>query len=183
MNRGPKDGRASAQPASTGSRTRTVTRYSNSGDSSAEHRRKLEALFSGGRTSHATSRSRGPEERVFASPRKSLGRSPSEYRLRLERIRIAREDDEITEATNAFLSYHQLPDDLDILYKVLQHPKEKVVREALGQISSLIMQGRVGGTLLLEDRLRDLEQRTSEEATKSFIDGLRSQIERLKETS
>lgn len=122
---------------------------------------------------------RAPEERVFASPRKSLGRSPSEYRLRLERLRIAREPDEIREAADAFLAHHQLPDDIDILYKVMQHPTERVVREALGQISSLMMQGRFGGGLLLEDRLRELEKRVSEDATRSYIDGLRAQLKSL----
>jgi hypothetical protein len=100
--------------------------------------------------------------------------------LRLERVRIARAVEEITEAADAFLAHHQLPDDLDILYKVLLHPNEKVVREALGQISSLIMQGRVNGTLLLQDRLRDLEDRIVEDSTRSYVDGLRKQIELMK---
>jgi hypothetical protein len=118
-------------------------------------------------------------EKVFASPRKSLGRSPSEYRMRLERLRIAREVDEIKEAADAFLAHHQLPDDLDVLYKVLQHPAEKVLREAMGQISSLLIQGRVNSTMILADRLNDLSARVSEDATKSYIEGLRTQLATL----
>ena len=146
-----------------------------SASSSAEHRRKLEAMFGGGGSSAATSAS-APTERVFASPRKSTGRAPSEFRLRLERLRAAREPEEIREAADAFLRHHQLPDEPDILYKLLQHPSEKVVREALGQLSSLLMQGRISGTLLLADHLNRLEGRVQEDATRSYIEGIRAQI-------
>jgi hypothetical protein len=109
-----------------------------------------------------------------------LGRSPSEYRLRLERLRIAREPEEIKEAADAFLQHHQLPDDMDILLKVLQHPSERVLREAMGQISSLIIQGRVGNTIILADRLSEIGSRELEPATQSYIDGLRTQLAALK---
>jgi hypothetical protein len=75
-----------------------------------------------------------------------MGRTPSEYRLRLERLRIARNNDELRDATDTFLQHHQLPDDPDILTKVMQHPSEKVVREAMGQISALLMQGRMAAS-------------------------------------
>lgn len=182
MNRGDKgNGRATPGRVMTGPRARTATR--NGDEASAEHRRKLEALFSGGTAGPApasTGRVTPVSERVFASPRKSLGRSPSEYRLRLERLRIAREPDEIKEAADAFLLHHQLPDDLDVLLKVLQHPSERVLREAMGQISSLLIQGRVASTIILADRLGDLSARVQEDATRSYIDGLRNQLASIK---
>ena len=149
---------------------------------SLEHRRKLEALFAGTATVESSSPARRTvEPRVFANQRKSLGRSPSEYRLRLEKLRIAREPEEIEEAADAFLEHHQLPDDLDVLLKVLQHPSEKVVREAMGQISSLIIQNRVNTTLILSDRLSELAARAAlEDATRSYIDGLRGQLASMK---
>ena len=169
----------------SGPRARTATR-NNGDEASAEHRRKLEALFSGGAPGAAPGPSRSSaastgEQRVFASPRKSLGRSPSEYRQRLERLRIAREPEEIETAADAFLQHHQLPDDLDVLLKVLQHSSEKVLREAMGQISSLLIQGRVGSTIILEDRLNDLSGRVQEDATRSYVDGLRSQLASIKQ--
>jgi hypothetical protein len=188
LNRDPKDqGRGARHATSTTTTNRDV-------NEAAEARRKLEELFGGNKnsgTSSPTSSSPTPSAsapmsrpqpsgKVFASPRKSLGRSPSEYRLRLERLRISRELPEIEQAANAFLEHHQLPDDADILYKVMQHPNEKVVREALGQISSLLMQGRLNGTLLLEDRLKELANRATEDSTKSYIEGLRSQISATK---
>jgi hypothetical protein len=119
-------------------------------------------------------------ERVFSSPRKSTGRAPSEFRLRLERLRAAREPEEIREAADNFLAQHQLPDEPDILYKLLQHPAEKVVREALGQLSSLLMQGRISATLLLAEHLKTLESRIQEDATRSYIEGIRAQLEASK---
>ena len=161
--------------------------FDNSEDTSALHRRKLEALFqnqnptpetTAGPASRNTENTR--EGKIFVSPRKSLGRSPSDFRLRLERLRIAREPEEIKEAADIFLQYHQLPDDVDILYKVLLHPMEKVVREALGQISSLLIQGRINGGMILEDRLQQLSERAREEATHAYIAGLRTQLAKMK---
>lgn len=165
-------------PLKSSQRARTTT---NGDDASAEHRRKLEALFSGGGAMPMERHpSGGGGERVFSSPRKSLGRSPSEYRLRLERLRIAREPEEIKEAADAFLTHHQLPDDMEILLKVLQHPSERVLRDAMGQISSLIIQGRAGNTVILTDRLGEIANRDVEAATRSYIDGLRNQLATLK---
>ncbi len=120
MNSGPKDhgrggygGRGSRRRSEVVTTTTTTTTTTRS---SAEHRRKLEAMFSGGEKVSTTSvpqtKSR---ERVFSSPRKSIGRGPSEYRMRLERLRIVLEPEQIREATDAFLAHHQLPDDADVL--------------------------------------------------------------------
>lgn len=178
MSRDPSDrGRGPGQPGLSRPRTRV-----SADDASADHRRKLEALFSGGgKASDLAASTPAPQaERVFSSPRRSLGRTPSEYRLRLERLRIAREVDEIKEAADAFLAHHQLPDEPDILLKLLQHPAEKVAREAMGQISALLMQGRMPATVLLEDRLRDLDGRVREESTRSYVQGLQAQLASLK---
>jgi len=180
VNRGPRDrGRGGQLPDGPTPRAKV---FGNTDDASAEHRRKLEALFGGQKPAPAGDgpRPRPAEGKVFASPRKSVGRSPSEYRMRLERLRIAREVEEIREAADGFLQHHQLPDDVDILYKVLQHPSEKVVREALGQISSLISQGRINGGMILEDRLNGLSERELEAATRSYVEGVRSQLARIK---
>lgn len=184
MSRGPYRNSDAPQSAGWGGRSRQSTTATTT-DSSAEHRRKLEALFPGSSPAPApTARPLGvpaPErEKVFASPRKSTGRAPTEYRLRLERLRAAREVEEIREAADAFLSHHQLPDEPDVLYRLLQHPSEKVVREALGQISSLMMQGRITSTLILESHLRTLAENVKEPGTRSYVDGVRAQVDRLK---
>ncbi|HSI05358.1 MAG: hypothetical protein ACAI38_02205 [Myxococcota bacterium] len=151
----------------------------NADETSAEHRRKLEAMFSGGAKPN-TSGEAAPRERVFANARRSGGRSPSEYRMRLERLRIARDVDELRDATDTFLQHHQLPDDPDVLTKVMQHPSEKVVREAMGQISALLMQGRMPITILLDERLKELQDRCSEPATRSYVQGIQAQIAALR---
>lgn len=100
--------------------------------------------------------------------------------MRLERLRIARAPEEIRESTDKFLSHHQLPDDMDILIKVLQHPSERVLRNALGQISSLIIQGRAGNNLLLADRLAAIAAREVEPATKLYVNGVQDQLASLR---
>ncbi len=147
---------------------------------------KLEALFGGSSSPSPTAggrsfstQSAAPSGRVFANARKSTGRAPTEYRLRLERLRTAREDEEVKQAIDTFLAHHQLPDEVDVLYKVLQHPDEKVIRDALGQLSSLLMQGRLTATMLLKDHLNSLRAKAKEPATLSYIDGLTSQLDSL----
>ncbi|MEO1172416.1 MAG: hypothetical protein AAFX94_10240 [Myxococcota bacterium] len=141
----------------------------------ADSLKKLNALF--GDTSPAP-RPVPRSRQAFASPRKSTGRSPSEYRLKLERLRIAGGPEEIREAADAFMAQHQLPDEPDILIKLLRHPEERVVRESLGQLSSLITQGRLGNATLLLDRLKDLEKTATEDATRAYVEGVRDQLER-----
>ena len=159
-----------------------MTTRNNETDAS-EHLQKLEALF-GGTTSVAATINRRPavreERKQFSNPRKSLGRAPSEFRLRLERLRMARSEEEIQVAADAFLEHHQLPDDIEILIKVLLHPCEKVLREAMGQISALLMQGRLASTVLVEDRLNTMSERVTESSTISYISGLQQQMNKLK---
>lgn len=100
--------------------------------------------------------------------------------MRLERVRIARNADELRDAVDTFLQHHQLPDDPDVLTKVMQHPSERVVREAMGQVSALLMQGRMAPTILLDERLRDLEGRCTEDATRSYISGIQAQLAKLR---
>lgn len=149
--------------------------------SSAEHRRKLEAMFSGGpnQASGASSSAFAPTQRVFSSPRRSNGRPSSDYRLRLDRLRSVREPELLLQATNDFLGHHQLPDDMEILLKVLLHPAENVQRDAMGQISSLLIQGRAQVTIILTDRLNEIASNAAEPATHAYVEGLRSQLASL----
>ena len=137
----------------------------------ADSRRRLDAMFPG-----APPVRRGP-------PRGGENRGmPSPRRMRLERLRLAREPQEIQEAADSFLRHHhnQLPDDVDILLKILLHPDQKVLREALGQLSSLIFQGRLRNVILLCSRLDELAARDDlDEATRSLMDGLRAQADRV----
>ncbi len=171
MNQDPKD-----RPQSR--RTAVVTQTSSEAQEAREAKRKLEALF-GGSPQKSPPRSSQPTGKVFANARKSNGRAPTEYRMRLERLRMARSVEEIEQAGNSFLQHHQLPDETDVLYKVLQHPEEKVVREALGQLSSLVMQGRLDSIMLLQDHLRDLGKRVTEAPTLSYIQGMQAQLQAM----
>ena len=182
MNRGAKQNGRSASPAALmGPRARTLTNHGS--DASAEHRRKLEALFSGG---GAGSLSHTPptvapmdNQRVFASPRRQVGRKLSAYSMRLERLRIAREPKDVREAADVFLKDHELPDDMDILLKVLQHPSEKVLCNVMGRISFLLNKRRARATIILVDRLKEIGSRTISKDTQDCLDGLHQQIKAL----
>lgn len=172
LNRGPKE---------RGRGTAVSTQTRQEAEEAAEAKRKLEQLFGGNPSTNGGNAAprRNASGRVFSSPRRSTGRQPSDYRIRLERLRMARDPEQIRDATDHFLERHQLPDEVDILFKVLHHPNEKVLREAMGQLSALLMQGRLEGTMLLRERLNDLSGRVAEEATISYIEGLRSQLDAL----
>lgn len=94
----------------------------------------------------------------------------------MERLRIASSPEEIREAGDAFMAHHQLPDEPDILTKLLRHPEEKVVRESLGQLSSLIAQGRLGNGVILRERLKELATQVKEEATRAYVSGVMDQL-------
>lgn len=186
MNRGAKqNGRGASPAAIMGPRARTLTNHGS--DASAEHRRKLEALFSGGGSAPLSQAmpsvmpSAAPTEnhRVFASPRRQVGRKPSEYSMRLERLRIAREPNDVREAADVFLKYHQLPDDMDILLKMLQHPAEKVLCNVIGQISFLLNKRRARATIILIDRLQEIGSRAISKDTQDCLNGLHAQIKAI----
>lgn len=183
MNRGDKrHGTADGAYGSSLTRGRTNTR--NDDASSAEARRKLEALFGGSQGSSNPAPARAApfreSEPAFARPRKTLGRSPSDYRMRLERLRAARDVEEIRTTADVFLAaHHQLPDDPDILYKLLQHPSEKVLKEVMAQISSLLMQRRLSKLMILDARLSEVSARIEDDVTKQFVTFLRAQMQRL----
>ena len=144
-----------------------------------EQRARLEALF-GGRSNGGAAPRHATASRASSGARRPMGRTPSEYRMRFERLRLAREPSDICEAADLFLRHHQVPDDVDILVKLLHHPGEKVLREAMGQLSSLIFQGRLHSTLLLRERLDAIEARPGLEAsTISLLQGLRGQLDHM----
>jgi hypothetical protein len=202
VNRGAKqNGRGASSAAMMGPRARTMT-SSHGNDASAEHRRKLEALFSGGSAASSSapaapglsassmammgpsssSSSAMPTERsVFASPRRQAGRRPSEYSLRLQAMRIAPDTQTFIVAADAFLAHHQLPDEMGLLIKVLQHTSERVLCNVMGQISFLLGQGRERPNIILSERLREIGERPITQATQSCLDGLRQQIEKLQQ--
>ena len=69
---------------------------------------------------------------------------------------------------------------VDVLLKVLCHPTESVLREAMGQLSALLMQGRLATTIILEDKLKTLATTVQENATHSYIQGLQQQLDKIK---
>ncbi len=149
---------------------------------SAANRRKLEALFSSGSVAALSQRSAAQPPRTTPldakrsvngnGPRRTHGKTVSEFWLRRETLRNARDPAEIERAADIFLQHHQCPDDLELLLKLVLHPREKVQCEAMGQLSSLLLQKRMPNTFLLADKLSQLACRDLGEATRSCVEGL-----------
>ena len=88
--------------------------------------------------------------------------------------------DAFRQAVDPFLSEHELPDDPEVLRRMLYHPDNKVLCRVMGHISGLLLQRRMGGTPVLLSTLSDLGRRHDLHVdTKSCLDGLRQQIERI----
>ncbi len=158
------------------------------GDASAEQMRKLEALFGGSPKSGSSNGAlSGPmpssmtqsSPRAFASPRRQEGRELSKYTIRRRTLESARDPDAVRKAATEFLEHHALPDDMDILLKLLQHESEKVLCDVMGLISLQLHRRRARATIILVDRLKEIGSRNISEATQSCLDGLHQQIKAL----
>lgn len=115
-----------------------------------------------------------------AAPPAAVPKDPErESRLKLlAKIRESEGRDAITRATDVYLArYPRLPDDFEVLTKVLSHKNDERVREALHQLMALFDRGekpRRGRTLaaqlrMLEDTHGDPEiRRLSSEARSRF---------------
>lgn len=182
MNRGAKqNGRGASPAAMMGPRARTLTNHG--GDASAEQMRKLEALFggssSGSSMSHTPMAMPSSSPRTFASPRRQEGRELSKYTIRRRTLENAREPEAVRKAATDFLQHHALPDDMDILLKLLQHDSEQVLCDVMGLISLQLHKRRARATIILIDRLQEIASRNISKATQSCLDGLNQQIKAL----
>ena len=162
---------------------------------------KLEALFGGSsaaapqRTSVTTAGGRAALEEKLAAAFKAAKqeedqkpssispaveaeniKAPSAYRIRLERIKNAADEAELNSAISTFLASHELPDDIDIILKVLKHPEEKIVLKGLSELVGMVERKQVSGTSLVFEALDNLEKRNPGREICSYISGLRAML-------
>lgn len=107
----------------------------------------------------------------------SLGpKVPSAYKIRLERIRTAPNENELNSAIETFLTSHELPSDIEVILKVLRHPNEQFVRKGLAELVGMVSRKEITGTSLVMEALTSLETRQFGNETKSYIDGLKAML-------
>lgn len=188
MNRGGKNrSRGVYATAAWAPSARTTTTQSE-GVSADSPRKQLEALF-GNSSPQVVSTNHEISRPSSMTPRRSFGRPPSPRTLKLTLMcqamseATANDDaDGFRRAVDPFLKEHELPDDPEILRRMLYHPDSKVLCRVMGHISGLMLQRRMSGTPVLQSTLVDVSRRVNLDAdTKSCVDGLRQQIERLQQ--
>lgn len=107
----------------------------------------------------------------------SLGtKAPSVYKIRLERIRNAKNESELNSAIETFLTSHELPNDITIILKVLNHPNESFVRKGLAELVGMISRKELMGSSMVLDALNNLATRKLSAETQSYIDGIRGML-------
>lgn len=120
---------------------------------------KLNALFGGGGAPAAT-----PNPRVEAS-----GMGAVAPRIRMEQLRAAQTVDAITSAVDALLAHHQMPDDPELLWKMLRHPDAGVGERALAELGALHSRGKLAVTPLAKEALEAFEPRCREPLARNLL--------------
>lgn len=83
---------------------------------------------------------------------------PSERQQLLRTIRSGKSGKELHKAIDTLRADYGLPDDMEILVRVLEHPKDPVLLDALGLIEAHVESGKqVPKKTLLVQRLKGLE--------------------------
>lgn len=191
MNRGGKNkGRGVYATSAWAPSARTITTTQTESANADSPRRQLEALFGNSSpsvvntVSHEVVRPSG-----MSAPRRSFGRPPSQRTMKLTLMLQAMSEatanddaDAFRRAVDPFLKDHELPDDPETLRRMLYHPDNKVLCRVMGHISGLVLQRRMSGTPVLLSTLVDVSRRSNLDVdTKSCVDGLRQQIEKLRQ--
>ena len=95
-----------------------------------------------------------------------------ESRMRMERLKGARSQQEITDSVNALLAHHHLPDDPEMLCKMLIHPDAGVGEKVLSELGALQGRGRLQVTSTMKDQLQAFAPRCREPLAKSLLEKL-----------
>ncbi|MEW5848261.1 MAG: hypothetical protein AB2A00_05575 [Myxococcota bacterium] len=121
---------------------------------------KLDALFKGGGAP-------SPAPPAPARPAPAMG-----SRMRMERLRGAHTPDEIVAAADALVKNHEMPDEAELLCKMLQHPDAAVGERALAQLGSQHKSGKLVVSGLVRDALEAFEPRCKEPLARALLQEL-----------
>lgn len=122
--------------------------------------RNLEALFSKGGAPGV------------AGPARPQAAGAMESRMRRERLRAATAVEEIAAAADSLLKHFEMPDEPDLLCKMLAHPDAGVGERALAQLGSLHQAGKLAVTLTMKDALAAFQPRCREPMARAVLEEL-----------
>jgi hypothetical protein len=95
-----------------------------------------------------------------------------ESRMRLERLRGAQQVEEIVAATDALLKHHLLPDEPELLCKMLIHPDAGVGERALAELGVRHRERKLTVTSTMRDALAAFRPRCREPLALALLDEL-----------
>jgi hypothetical protein len=119
---------------------------------------RLNALFGGGGAS-------------IAAPRhpNAPGVSSMDSRMRMERLRGARSLEEIEASADALLKHFQMPDEAELLCKMLAHRDAGVGERALAELGALHAKGKLQRTMTVRDALEGFMPRCREPNAQALL--------------
>jgi hypothetical protein len=157
----------------------TVSRsYEDDARSSSKHRAALEALFAPKQAPAPVEPlpPERPSKKMVTVPSREDPRGP-ERQKRIAKLLAAEGRAEVTHAANRFLSAgFELPDEQEVLLKLLEHADDGCVRSALEALGRLLDREAPQRRAILEARLRRLEDDADDTGIRSLAGALRKRI-------
>ncbi|MBI5497225.1 MAG: hypothetical protein HY904_19585 [Deltaproteobacteria bacterium] len=95
-----------------------------------------------------------------------------ESRMRMERLRGAVDPAELDQACDALLRHHQMPDEPELLCKMLRHSDAGVGERALAELGALHARGKLNRTMTVRDALEAFRSRCREPNAISLLEKL-----------
>jgi len=117
------------------------------GGAAKRYRNQLDRIFSGG----------GIPEGIKQQAPSLVGVEKTEAQLHVDAVLKATSPDEIGSAVDALLAAQPMPQDANLLVKILAHPKGTHAREALDALLELLDKGKPGNARLLKSRVQALK--------------------------
>jgi hypothetical protein len=97
------------------------------------------------------------------------GVSSMDSRMRMERLRGARSLEEIEASCDALLKHFQMPDEQELLCKMLQHRDAGVGERALAELGGQHAKGKLQRTMMMRDALEAFQPRCREPNAQALI--------------
>jgi len=103
----------------------------------------------------------------------SLGSSTAMgSKMRIERLRSARDSAEVVASIDALMAVKHLPDEPELLCKMTRHPDAAVGEQALAELAAIRARMRIVVTPSMKEELRTFEPRCKDPTAHAFLEDL-----------
>ena len=143
-----------------------------SGRSNKSYKAELDRFFDSG---VASGRIQGLMKEAESTIPEVQVDSPEKTKL-VRAVRSSETFNDFVNSVNALRESHSLPADADILCRVLEHPDEDAIQEALRQLTEMASRLAIGDMKKIASRLDTLENVSNDDQTLDLVDVLRARI-------